>query len=70
MYIAYDDEGIITTGTKRECLDSIRDWSTTEEAEMVYNEDDLGNIYRFFNKEHLEEGFISYYGFTVKQEGE
>ncbi|MFK7780285.1 MAG: hypothetical protein QM490_03980 [Candidatus Gracilibacteria bacterium] len=65
-FIVYDDCGVIHRGSKEECQKAIRDWSRTEEAEEIYNEDDLGNIYRFFNKNHQED-YFEYYGFKIEK---
>lgn len=70
LYVAYDDEGIIKEGTKQECLDAIRDWTITEEAEKLYDEDTLGNIYRFFNRKDDDNTFISTSGFAIAPKSE
>ena len=69
MYVAYDDEGIIKTGTKRECLDSIVEWVEDEDstAEIVYPiEDDRIAISNYFSREHHDDDCIRFSGFTIK----
>ena len=48
-FIAYDDQGTIKIGSKEDCQKIIREWTKTEEAYEIYNDEDLWNIYNFFN---------------------
>ncbi len=65
-FIAYDDQGTIKIGSKEDCQKIIREWTKTEEAYEIYNDEDLWNIYNFFNKNHQED-YFEYYGFKIKK---
>ena len=67
-FVAYDDEGIIATGTKRECLDSIV--NLCEELDHIYTENELIEIENYFSRKHADSNSIHYSGFSVTHKDE
>ena len=63
MFIAYDDEGVIFRGTKRECLDSIA--LLAEDLDNVYSENEIIEISNYFSRKHLHSNSIHFSGFSV-----
>ena len=66
-YVAYDDEGIIKIGAKRECLASIVELVENGELDNVYNENDLMEIFNYFSKKHEDEDEMSFSGFYIER---
>ena len=67
QYIAYDDEGTIKIGTKKECLTSIVELVESGDLDNVYHENDLIEISNYFNRQHKEVDEMSFSGFHIEK---
>ena len=68
LFKAYDDEGIYLRGSRAECMNAIIEWLESEDAEVVYTENELVDMIHRFNwsKKH-ESGDFEFSGFYVEE---
>lgn len=64
MYILYDDEGIIEKGSLQKCINSILEWTESEEAKKIYTKSELKEIYNHFE---CTTTTTSFYGFNIEK---